>query len=160
MRWRMHIKISGSLRFSAIFSATEPVFCWLWCISGATPTSCKTRRLNEDSVSMLNNNVNHSLVVLILLFFMLLVGLDPRKGLTRIRLYSEVEYVILTSRNVFSQLFHSPLAEISNPALSVVFYSLSKSFLLIGRCVGSVWTFHSRQVLSFHTEFKNILPHR
>jgi len=102
------------------------------------PTSCKTRRLNEDSVSMLNNNVNHSLVVLILLFFMLLVNLDPRKGLTRIRLYCEVEYVILTSRNIFSQLFHSPLAEISNPALSVVFYSLSKSFLLIGRCVGSV----------------------
>jgi len=40
------------------------------------------------------------------------------------------------SKNVFSQLLPSPLAEISNLALSGVLTFLSKSFSLIGKSVG------------------------
>jgi len=42
---------------------------------------------------------------------------------------------------LMSQLFHSPLADISNLALlSAVLTFLSKLFSLIGRSVGKVWT--------------------
>ena len=64
----------GSLRFSAIFSASL-LFTLLH--SGAIPpVVVKTRGLNEDFF------VNHSLVVFILLLFMLLV--DICQGLPRI----------------------------------------------------------------------------
>ena len=53
---------------------------------------------------------------------------------------TEVRCVILMSNNVFWQLFHSPLAEISNFALSAALNFLSKSFSLIGRNVGSILT--------------------
>ena len=48
--------------------------------------------------------------------------------------------VILMSRNVFSQLFHSLLAEMSNFALSDMLTFLLNPFSLIGRSVGSIWT--------------------
>jgi len=44
-------------------------------------------------------------------------------------------------QNVFSQLFHSPFAEISNLALSTVLTFFSNSFSAIGRSVGSIWTY-------------------
>jgi len=46
--------------------------------------------------------------------------------------------VILMSRNVFSQLFHSLLAEMSNFALSDMLTFLLNPFSLIGRSVGSI----------------------
>ena len=66
--------------------------------------------------------VNHSLVVLILcLFFMLLANLC--QWLHRIGLWGRMcdPYV----KEVFSQRFHSPPAKISNPALSAVLTFLS-----------------------------------
>ena len=46
--------------------------------------------------------------------------------------------MIITSKNVFLQLFHSPLTEISNHPLSDVLIFLSNAFSLIGRSVGSI----------------------
>jgi len=65
----------GSLRFSAIFSASL-LLTLLHCHPS---TCCKDKGLKED-LNVLN--VNHVLVVLILLFFMLLV--DLCQGLPRI----------------------------------------------------------------------------
>jgi len=66
----------GSLRFSAIFSAS--ILLTLLHSGAIPPLVVKTRGLNEDF------SVNHSLVVLLLFFFMLLVDLcqgRPRIGL-------------------------------------------------------------------------------
>ena len=42
------------------------------------------------------------------------------------------------SKNVFSQLFHNPLAKVSHLALSAVMTFLSDLFSVIGKSVGSI----------------------
>ena len=108
-----------SLRFSAIFSASL-LFTLLH--SGAIPpVIVKTRDWMKTSLY-----VSHSLIVFILfLLFMLLV--DLCQGLPRIWLWGRMcdPYV----KEVFSQLFHSPLAEISN--LPCIVSSVDFSLIVI-----------------------------
>jgi len=97
--------------------------------SGAIPPLVvKTRGLNEDFLMSMT-------LWLYLSFSISCCGMSLLRTSQN---KTEVGCVILTSKKVFSQLFHSPLAEISNLALSAVLTFLSKSFSLIGRSVGSV----------------------
>ena len=99
----------GPLRFSAIFSASL-LFTLLH--SGAIPPLVKTRGLNED------------LYMSITLWLYLSFFSFSCCWYTSARDFPEYDCeegcVILMSKKVFSQLFHSPLAEISNLALSAV----------------------------------------
>jgi len=68
----------GSLHFSAFF---QPVSCWFWC---HLTTCCEDKEIEWRLL-----NVNHSLVILILLLF-IMVLVDLWKGLIRIRLWGRM----------------------------------------------------------------------
>ena len=101
----------GSLRFSAILSASH---------SGAfPPIVVKTRGLNEDFIMSITLGCTYP-SSRFHVFGRSLLGTSQNKTVM-----GEVGCVILMSKNVFSHLFHRPLAEISNLALSAVLTFLS-----------------------------------
>jgi len=100
----------GSLCFSAIFSAS--LLLTLLHSGAIPPLVVKTRGLNED--------FSMSITLWLYLFcsFSCCWLISAARDFPEYD--CEVGCVILTSKKVFSQLFHSSLAEISNLSLSAV----------------------------------------
>jgi len=143
----MTVAYGSLLFFSYFFSQNFVDSSVFWC----HPTTCKDKGIEWRLLY-----VNHSLVVLILLFFMLLV--DLCKGLPQNELWHRVcdPYV---KEQFLRAIPQSSCKDIQPCIVSSVDF-LSKSFSLIGKSVGSVWTSLQTSLIICASEYLTELKYK